>query len=70
MSGCAALDLLAKGDACVWLYGTSHLGEKKRLQPYSSATSSAECVPAVAEYLQEGRATRAAANEVIDAHMA
>ena len=57
MSGCAALDLPAKGDAYVWLYGTRHLGEKKWLQQYSSATSSAECVPAVAENLQEGRAT-------------
>ena len=57
MSGCAALELPGNGDACVWLYGTRHLGENKRLQPYSSATSSAECVPAVAEYLQEGRAT-------------
>ena len=57
MSGCAALDLPTKGDARVWLYGTRHLGDKKRLQQYSSATSSAEYVPADAEYLQEGRAT-------------
>ena len=57
MSGCAALDLPTKGDARVWLYGTRHLGEKIRLQQYCSAASSAECVPAVAENLQEGRAT-------------